>query len=90
MKLHRQYKISGKVQGVFFRASTKSMADELGILGWVRNELDGTVFIKAEAEAELLESFEKWLKQGPQFSRVDEIKIKEDKVENFSEFNIQH
>ncbi len=90
MKLHMNYKVSGKVQGVFFRASTKSMADELGLLGWVRNEPDGTVFIQAEGEAELLESFEKWLGHGPQFCRVDMVEKEEGELENFSEFRIRY
>ena len=90
MKLHMNYKVSGKVQGVFFRASTKSMADELGLLGWVRNEPDGTVFIQAEGESELLESFEKWLGHGPQFCRVDRIEKEEGELENFSEFRIRY
>ena len=41
-------KITGKVQGVFFRASTKAVADQMGIKGLVKNEKDGSVYIEAE------------------------------------------
>lgn len=66
-------KIYGKVQGVFFRASTKEYADSLGLFGWVKNEADGTVTIEAEGEQEKLEEFCKWVEQGPRGSVVDRI-----------------
>jgi acylphosphatase len=50
MKKHFNIRISGRVQGVFFRASTKAKAEELGISGFVQNEPDGSVYIEAEGE----------------------------------------
>jgi acylphosphatase len=63
-------RVSGKVQGVFFRASAKDEADRLGITGIVRNEPDGSVFIDAEGQPEALTLFTHWCRQGPPRARV--------------------
>lgn len=57
--------ISGKVQGVWFRATTKQQAEELGITGWVRNLADGRVEVMACGSEEQIELFYAWLEQGP-------------------------
>lgn len=64
--------ISGKVQGVWFRASTKVQADKLAITGWVRNLPDGRVEVLACGTEDQLEQLYIWLQQGPQYARVDE------------------
>ncbi|MEM9338261.1 MAG: acylphosphatase [Bacteroidota bacterium] len=65
--------ISGKVQGVFYRASTKKMADSLHLSGWVQNEADGTVHAEVEgAEEKVMEMIE-WCKQGPVHAIVNEV-----------------
>jgi acylphosphatase len=48
---HINIKITGKVQGVFFRASTKAVADQIGVKGFVKNEKDGSVYVEAEGLA---------------------------------------
>jgi acylphosphatase len=63
-------RVSGKVQGVFFRASTKDEADRLGIAGLVRNEPDGSVFIDAEGSPESLALFAEWCREGPPRAHV--------------------
>ncbi|KMP10480.1 acylphosphatase [Candidatus Nitromaritima sp. SCGC AAA799-C22] len=66
--------VHGRVQGVFFRASTQSRAVELSLSGWVCNLPDGTVEIHAEGEKEDLARFVEWCRQGPpaaQVSRID-------------------
>lgn len=84
-------KIYGKVQGVFFRVSTKEMADKLNIHGWVRNEPDGTVTIEAEGEENALEKFYAWLKKGPKGSRVEKIeKAFDERLKNFQIFEIKY
>ncbi|MEQ9306708.1 MAG: acylphosphatase [Marinoscillum sp.] len=77
----------GKVQGVFFRASTKNEADNLGVTGWVRNEPDGTVMIHAEGERvkELLE----WTKKGPQFAVVKSVEFTEVDDKGMESFEIR-
>lgn len=78
--------VKGKVQGVFYRASTKSKADELGVKGFVRNEPDGSVYIEAEGSAETIEHFVHWCKQGPPRAVVDHINVEEQSVKNFNAF----
>ena len=75
----RRYIVSGRVQGVFFRASTQREAIDLGLAGWVRNRLDGSVEVLACGPAAALESFEKWLEIGPDYAKVTNIqRINED------------
>jgi acylphosphatase len=64
-KKHINIKITGKVQGVTFRETTKYVADQSGIKGLVRNEKDGSVYIEAEAEEWILDSFIEWCNEGP-------------------------
>lgn len=59
--MHRvRLRIKGRVQGVFFRASAKESAMNLGITGWVKNQPDGTVETVAEGEQEALDRFIEW------------------------------
>ena len=65
--------ITGRVQGVFFRASAQRKAQELGLAGWVRNEPDGSVMAEAEGDAESLDAFIQWCKQGPAHAVVSKV-----------------
>ena len=87
---HVSINVSGKVQGVFFRASTKEKADELMITGTVRNNEDGSVTIEAEGEELPLEKFISWCKQGPRLARVDRCDVEDSPVKNFTKFSIEH
>ena len=71
--LQRGYRVTGRVQGVFFRAWTREMALELGVRGAVRNLPDGQVEAHAAGPVNLLEEFEKRLWVGPSASRVDGV-----------------
>lgn len=64
--------VSGKVQGVWYRASAKEQAEQLGLSGWARNLADGRVEVFACGELPQLEIFFSWLQQGPALARVDE------------------
>ena len=79
--------IVGRVQGVFFRQSTRVMAIKNNINGWVRNLDDGRVEIVAEGEQQNIDNLTNWCKTGPANSRVDEFKLIEeiyaDEFENF-------
>lgn len=68
--------ISGRVQGVFFRAETKRKADELGLTGWVRNNPDGTVEAVAEGELDMLERFIEWCHEGPSRASVSGVEVR--------------
>lgn len=69
-----RYLVSGRVQGVCFRASTRDQAVREGIEGWVRNLADGRVEVLADSvDAEALQRFERWLQHGPAHARVDAV-----------------
>jgi acylphosphatase len=63
--------ISGRVQGVFFRAEAKARARSLGVAGWVRNRPDGAVEAVFEGPREAVESMVRWCEQGPAGAKVD-------------------
>ena len=65
--------IFGHVQGVFFRQSTKRKAESVGVKGWVRNRLDGTVEVVAEGPIGAVDSLVVWCQQGPEMARVDRV-----------------
>ncbi|NJD52672.1 MAG: acylphosphatase [Candidatus Methanoperedens sp.] len=67
--------ISGKVQGVFFRSSTKDMANKLGLYGWVRNLADGRVEAVFEGEKDAIEKMLEWCREGPQYAKVTGIEV---------------
>ena len=81
--------IQGKVQGVFFRASTKDKAKELGLKGFVRNRQDGAVEVVAEGDINQLQKLVDWCHIGPDLSRVDSVQSDwQPYVVQFEEFNI--
>jgi len=67
--------VSGRVQGVFFRANTKEQADKLGVSGFVQNLCDGNVEIMAEGEREKLEELLDWCYHGPSEAKVTDIEF---------------
>lgn len=85
---HLNIKVTGKVQGVFFRASTKAVADQMGIKGLVKNEKDGSVYIEAEGSATFLEMFVDWCNEGPDKSVVENVEVTEGELKNYSNFEV--
>jgi acylphosphatase len=67
--------VAGRVQGVYFRYFTHNKAQDLGVLGSVRNLEDGRVEIIAEAEQAVLNDFIRWCHKGPITARVDTVEI---------------
>lgn len=72
-------KIFGRVQRVYFRKSSQVEAEKLGLVGWARNEDDGSVEILASGSEEKLKEFIKWCKDGPEMAKVEKV------VEDWSE-----
>lgn len=68
--------VSGRVQGVFFRASTLEQAQRLGLTGWVKNLPDGSVEIVAEGSKPSLQSLIDWAHQGPPDAQVDSVQVR--------------
>ena len=77
MRIARRFLVSGRVQGVGFRYFAQEAARREGLHGYVMNQDDGTVEVKAEGEAEALERFERALRRGPSRSRVEHVTIDE-------------
>lgn len=82
----RSIRVTGHVQGVFFREWTVMMAKELGIVGWVRNLREGAVEIYACGEPTQIEHFIAELYKGSAASRVDDVDSRPAEIENFSGF----
>ena len=83
--------VSGIVQGVFFRAHTRQVAQSLHLTGWVRNLHDGRVEIIAQGTKDALERLVEWCQHGPAMSRVDKTELRwEDITETFTEFRIRY
>ncbi len=78
----------GKVQGVYYRASTKEVATGLGLYGWVKNQADGSVLIHAEGQEEAINQLVSWCKQGPRFAEVEAVEVIEAEVEGYTTFDI--
>ena len=70
-------KVTGIVQGVYFRASTRDTARALGLTGWVKNMPDGSVELEAEGPEDRITQLVIWLNQGPQYARVENVEVKE-------------
>ncbi len=87
--VHLNIRVTGRVQGVFFRATAMDKALDQSITGFVRNEADGSVFIEAEGTRDDMERFLGWCRKGPQFAKVDVVDIAESPLCNYSKFEIQ-
>lgn len=83
---HLAIHVTGKVQGVFYRASTVEKARALGLKGFVQNERDGSVYIEAEGDDGALQSLVEWCRQGPPHARVSEVTSTEGPLQNFADF----
>ena len=80
----RRFLVSGKVQGVFFRASTARVAEELGLRGYARNLPDGRVEVLAVGSSTSLQSLASWLRQGPPRATVMEVVAEERPAAEFA------
>ncbi len=81
--------VTGKVQGVFYRASTEKIAQRIGITGFVQNEPNGDVYIEAQGTEEQLGEFTRWCRRGPERAVVDGVTQKELAVRDESGFRIR-
>ncbi len=67
--------VSGRVQGVGYRATTQHEAVRRGLSGWVRNLASGDVEVQAEGDEDVLQDFLRYLKQGPRMARVLTVQV---------------
>lgn len=85
---HLDITISGKVQGVFFRSTSKAVADQLGIKGTARNQQDGTVLIEAEGDDFSLELFLEFCHKGSDRAIVENVSVCEAELKNYVNFEV--
>ena len=77
----RRFIVSGKVQGVFFRASAKKEADRLGLKGYAKNLQSGQVEVLAQGDVDSVEELRVWLGRGSDYSEVESV-VEVDSVKN--------
>jgi acylphosphatase len=86
----KRYVVRGRVQGVGFRWFVQREAAALGLVGWVRNNVDGAVEVLASGSDQQLAALEAKLKQGPRAARVDNVEVSAAETPpNLSEFRIE-
>ncbi|MCK4950781.1 MAG: acylphosphatase [Gammaproteobacteria bacterium] len=86
MKICKKCLISGRVQGVFYRASTQRQAQSLGVTGWAKNLPDGTVEVMACGERDAVNALCDWCGDGPEYARVISIECEEQGFQVLSGF----
>jgi acylphosphatase len=80
--------VTGRVQGVFFRAAMREQAQHLGVTGWARNEPDGTVRAHVEGPTEALERLLEWCAVGPPAARVEEVRQRSSEARGATSFDV--
>lgn len=87
--VRRRVIVSGRVQGVWFRASTQSAAAERGVAGWVRNLPSGQVEAVFEGEPDAVDAAVTWVRSGPPRADVTEVEVFDEQPEHLSGFNVR-
>lgn len=85
----RRVIVSGRVQGVNFRHSCLRRATELGVRGWVRNVVDGTVEVVAEGPPDAVEHLLEWCRHGPPHADVTGVDVTEHEPTGAAEFSVR-
>ena len=81
--------VTGRVQGVCFRLSTREQANSYGLTGWVRNLSDGRVEIMAFGDEQQLDKLNHWLKSGPNMAQVIDVESATVEFQKFEGFNVR-
>ena len=68
-------RVTGRVQGVFFRAEAATRARSLGVAGWIQNAADGSVEAVFEGDEQAVETLVSWCRRGPAGARVDDVQV---------------
>jgi len=87
--IRRRVVAFGRVQGVFFRDSTRRRARELGVAGWVRNRPEGSVEAVFEGDPEAVDSMLRFAREGPRGAAVESLEVSEEQPEGLSGFNVR-
>lgn len=81
--------VTGRVQGVFFRARTQERAARLGVAGWVGNDPDGTVTAHFEGAPADVEALLDWCRTGPERARVDDVRVTDAEPTGATRFEVR-
>ncbi len=81
---------NGRVQGVGYRAFVTRMARQYHIMGYVKNQADGSVLIEAEGDAEMMKLFLNQCKTGPGWAHVSSLEIGEQPFAGFKDFQVRY
>ena len=87
--MRRSVTVTGEVQGVFFRETTRRKATEAGVCGWVRNRRDGRVEAVFEGAPEAVEVLVAFSREGPTAARVDKVDIRDEEPEGVTGFEVR-
>jgi acylphosphatase len=87
--IRRRVVVHGHVQGVFFRDSTRRLAQQRGVAGWVSNRSDGAVEAVFEGEAETVERLVAFMREGPRGAQVERAEVFEEEPEGLSSFDVR-
>lgn len=90
MRIARHVRVTGRVQGVFFRAWTREQARRLGVAGWVRNCADGSVDAHVEGEADAVAEVIEAMRKGPAGAEVTRLDEREAEESGAQRFEIRH
>jgi acylphosphatase len=88
-RIRRRVRVSGRVQGVCFRAATQDEACARGVDGWVRNLRDGSVEALFEGVPEAVEALLDFCRRGPRLARVEEVRVSEEAPEGLRGFQVR-
>jgi len=83
-----QARVTGQVQGVAFRWHAQERAHQLGVVGWVRNEVDGSVLVHAEGDDDAVDALVEWCRHGPPSARVRDLAARDAAVSGASSFEV--
>jgi acylphosphatase len=86
----RHVRVTGRVQGVFFRAWARDRAEELHVTGWVRNCPDGRVEAHVEGEDLAVEKMIGLLRRGPPRAQVEDLRLWDVELCDFEDFEVRH
>jgi acylphosphatase len=87
--IRRRVIVRGLVQGVFFRDSTRRLAQRHGVAGWVANRADGAVEAVFEGEVDAVERLVAFSREGPRGAQVESIEVTEEEPEGLSGFSVR-
>ena len=87
--IRRRVVVAGRVQGVFFRASTREQARGTGVSGWVRNRADGTVEAVFEGPPDAVERMVAYVRHGPPRAQVERVEVVEEQPEGLRGFAVR-